>query len=115
MIFSIRKPAPESVFPLLPGSVGHLMVGGQGVGVLGAQDPFADGQQRSELVAGPAASPASPVQSARLWRVCRVWGCSGPRTRSRMGSGETGLISSEGSGRGRGQMPDGCQTVLVSR
>ena len=34
----------------------------------------------------PAASPASPVQEARLPRALRVEGCSGPRTRSLMGS-----------------------------
>ena len=62
------------------------MAGGQGVGVLGAQDPLADGQQGGELVAGPSRIPAHPVQRASSWRVARVAGCSGPRTRSRMGN-----------------------------
>ena len=61
------------------------MAGSQGARVLGALDPLADGQQRGELVAAPAAS-ASPVQRARLERMIRVSGCSGPWTRSRTGS-----------------------------
>ena len=32
----------------------------QGVGVLGAQDPFVDGQQGGELVAGPGRIPRLP-------------------------------------------------------
>ena len=72
--------------PRLPGPAGKVVAGGQGVRVLGAQDPLADGQRRGELVAAPAASPASPVQRARLERMIRVSGCSGPWTRSRTGS-----------------------------
>ena len=72
--------------PCLPGPVGEFVAGSQGARVLGALDPLADGQQRGELVAAPAASPASPVQRARLERMIRVSGCSGPWTRSRTGS-----------------------------
>ena len=36
------------------------MAGGQGVGVLGAQDPLADGQQGGVLVAGPGRIPRLP-------------------------------------------------------
>ena len=54
--------------------------------MLGAEHPHADGKQRDELIAGPAASPASPVQRARLRRAVRVSGCSAPETRSWMGS-----------------------------
>ena len=41
----------------LPGPVGEVGAGGQGVRVLGAQDPLADGQQRGVLVAGPGRIP----------------------------------------------------------
>ena len=41
----------------LPGPVGEVGTGGQGVRVLGAQDPLADGQQRGVLVAGGGAEP----------------------------------------------------------
>ena len=46
--------------PRLPGPVGELVAGGQGVGVLGALDPLADGQQGGELVAGPGRIPRIP-------------------------------------------------------
>ena len=36
----------------LPGPVGEVSAGGQGVRVLGTRDPLADRQQRSEPVAG---------------------------------------------------------------
>jgi hypothetical protein len=54
--------------------------------VLGAQHPLTDGQQRRELVPGPGRIPASPVKAARLFRAVRMDGCSGPSTRSIMGS-----------------------------
>src|SRR5690242_2082438 len=38
----------------------EVVAGGQGLGVLGAQDPLADGQQRGVLVAGPGRIPRLP-------------------------------------------------------
>jgi hypothetical protein len=42
----------------LPGPVGEVGAIGQGVGVLGAGDPLAEGQQRGELVAGGGRIPS---------------------------------------------------------
>jgi hypothetical protein len=72
--------------PRLPGPQGEVGPGEQGRRVLRAGHPLADGQQGGELVPGPAASPATPVQRARLARAFRVAGCSGPSSRSSMGS-----------------------------
>src|SRR6516162_8955697 len=44
----------------LIGPAGEAGAGGQGVGVLGAQDPLADRQQGGELVAGPGRIPRRP-------------------------------------------------------
>jgi len=51
-------------------------------GVLGAQDPPADGQQGSVLIASPGHVPVCQVKRARWARVVKVSGCSGPSTRS---------------------------------
>ena len=67
-------------------SSGDVAAGGQGAGVVGAEDPLLVGQQRGEQRQRAAASPACPVQAAMLLRVVRVSGWSGPRTRSRSGS-----------------------------
>ncbi len=45
-----------------------------------ARGPAAYRQERGVLVAGPTGSPACAVQYARLARVARVSGCSGPRS-----------------------------------
>ena len=54
------RSATQTVDVGLPGPVGEVVAGGQGVGVLGAQDPFVDGQQGGELVAGPGRIPGLP-------------------------------------------------------
>ena len=59
---------------------------GQGVRVLGAEDPLLVGQQPRCTSRAPPGSPACPVQAAMLPRVNRVLGWSGPRTRSWSGS-----------------------------
>jgi len=41
----------------LTGPADERLAGGQGVWVLGTQDPLNDGQQGSELIAGPACIP----------------------------------------------------------
>ena len=46
----------------LTGPPGKVVPGSQGVRVLGAGYPLPHRQQRRELVAGPATSPAFPVQ-----------------------------------------------------
>ena len=43
-----------------PSPAGQVVPGGQGLRVLGAQDPLIDGQQRGELVAGPGRIPRLP-------------------------------------------------------
>ena len=43
-----------------------MCAGGQGVRVLGAQDPFNDGQQCGELVAGPCRIPRLPGQEGKV-------------------------------------------------
>ena len=48
--------------PRLPGPAGEVGAGGQGVRVLGAEDPLAYRQQAANWSRAPAASPASPVQ-----------------------------------------------------
>ena len=52
-----RAPAAS---PASPVQRARFVAGGQGVGVLGAQDPLADGQQGGELVAGPGRIPRLP-------------------------------------------------------
>src|SRR5580700_5133773 len=42
------------------GPVGEVVAGAQGVGVLGAGDPLADGQQGGVLVLGPGRVPRLP-------------------------------------------------------
>src|SRR6266545_2178401 len=70
----------------LLGPVGEVVAGLQGFWVLGAQHLLEHWQQRGVLVAGRGRLPATPVKMARLPRMNRVAGRSGPDTRSRMGS-----------------------------
>jgi hypothetical protein len=46
--------------PRLPGPVGEVAAGGQGVGVFGVQDPLADGEQGGVLAAGSGWVPGLP-------------------------------------------------------
>ena len=70
----------------LAGPAGEVGAGDQGVGVLGAADPFAAGSRAANWSRAAAGSPP-PRSSGRGCRgSVRVSGCSGPRTRSRMGS-----------------------------
>ena len=72
-----RSRAPGRVAGL-PGPR-EVVAGGQGVGVVGAEDPLAVGEQGGEQVAAPAGSPASPLHEARLPRVVRVSGMVGAK------------------------------------
>ena len=75
-------PGPGRI-PRLPGPLGEVGAGGQGVGVLRAEDPLATGSSAAYWSRAPAASPACPVQRARLARAVRVPGASAPSTCSR--------------------------------
>src|SRR3954447_6690909 len=46
--------------PGLPSPVGEVGAGGEGVGVFGSRDAFADGQEGGELVAGGCPIPSLP-------------------------------------------------------
>ena len=67
----------------LPGPaqhVGEVAAGGEGLGVVGSQHPQEVVEQVAEWAAAWAGCPASPSQEARLARVVRVLGWSGPRS-----------------------------------
>ena len=71
----------------LPGPVGKAGAGGEGVRVLGAEDPLHDGQQRGVLVAGRGRVPRLPGPAGEVARGRP--GCPGARrreTRSMTGS-----------------------------
>src|SRR5215472_13882858 len=51
---------PGTLILRLPGPVGEVAAGGQGVRVPGAGHPLLDGQQRGELVPGPGRIPRRP-------------------------------------------------------
>ena len=72
--------------PCLPVQWARLCAGAQGVRVLGAEHPLDDGQQRGVLVAGGGRIPRLPGPAGQVVRALRVFGCSGPSTRSMMGS-----------------------------
>ena len=98
-----RGDGPGRVPGLAP-PVGEVVAGGQGVGVVGAQDPQLVGEQlRRTRSTAPAGSPACPRQRARLLRVVRVSGWSGPRTRSR--SASSSVERGDGPGRVPGLAP----------
>ena len=65
---STVSPSPDSE----AGASGHS------VRVLGAEDPFADRQQRGELVAGPGRIPRLPGPAGEVAAGDSVSGCSGP-------------------------------------
>ena len=73
--------------PGSPGPVGQVEPGHQGIRGVRAEDALADAEQRGELVPGGGrVSRRSPSKFARLWRLVKVSGCSGPSTRSATGS-----------------------------
>jgi hypothetical protein len=63
--------------PRLPGGIGEVKAGGQGVRILGAGHSLDYRQQRGEQVAGPGRIPARQVQRAKSKRPVRICGCSG--------------------------------------
>ena len=70
-----RAPAAS----LLPGPEGEAVAGGQGVGMVGAENPLADGQQGGEPVTGRRPHPLPGRSSGR---VCGGWpGCRDGRGR----------------------------------
>ena len=91
----VLVPGPGRV-PRLPGPAGEVAAGGQGVRVLRAETRSSTGSSAANWSRAPAASPASPVQRARLARAVRVSGCSGPRTRSRDGQQRGELVPGPG-------------------
>ena len=67
----------------LPGAqpAGEVAAGGEGAGVVGSQDPQPVGEQVAELAGGLGGLPGGAQPGARLPRVVRVRGWSGPSTR----------------------------------
>jgi hypothetical protein len=64
--------------PGLRGPVRQVTAGAEGVGVVGPSTRSCVSSSSRNLVIAPAVSPASPFQWARLPRVLRVLGWSGP-------------------------------------
>ena len=73
------------------GPVGDVAADLQGFRVLRAQYPHVHRQQRGVLVTGATASPAAPIQRARLTRMVIVSGCFRPRTCTLTGSSAVGV------------------------
>ena len=65
--------------PRLPGPAGQVGAGVRVSGCSGPETRSRIGSSAANWSRAPAASPASPVQSARLARAVRVSGCSAPR------------------------------------
>ena len=68
----------------LPGPVGEKGAGDQGVGVLGAKNPLADGQQGGEPGTSPGRIPALSGEASEFVAGAQGVGCSGPRARSKI-------------------------------